>query len=248
MGNTKKSKRIFHVNMLKKWQVQESTGYLMKEVGEEEDEEEILTWDGGEDGKPKMWEQLTPIQKQELNVLLKKYERVLQKLPGQTKLTEHTINTGDIQPVRLPPYRIPQAYRVKVEEEIKEMLAHNIITPSSSGWAAPMVIVKKKDGSLQICVDYRRLNSRTKVDAYPMPRISDLIDQLGTAKYITTLDLTKGYWQVPVARDETAFTTPFRLFEFKRMPFGLQGAPATFQRMMDKLLEGWPIICQCLFR
>ena len=228
MGNRKKSKRIFHVNMLKKWQVQESTGYLMKEVGEEEDEEEILTWDGGEDGKPKMGEQLTPIQKQELNVLLKKYEAVLQKLPGQTKLTEHTINTGDIQPVRLPPYHIPQAYRVKEEEEIKEMLAHKIITPSSSGWAAPMVIVKKKDGSLRICVDYRRLNSRTKVDAYPMPRISDLIDQLGTAKYITTLDLTKGYWQVPVARDDqckTAFTTPFGLFEFKRTPFGLQGAP-----------------------
>ena len=87
MGNRKKSKRIFHVNMLKKWQVQESTGYLMNEVGEEEDEEEILTWDGGEDGKPKMGEQLTPIQKQELNVLLKKYEGVLQKLPGQTKLT-----------------------------------------------------------------------------------------------------------------------------------------------------------------
>ena len=74
-----------------------------------------------------------------------------------------------------------------------------------------------------------------------MPRISDLIDQLGSAKYISTLDLTKGYWQVPVTKEDqckTAFITPFGLFEFTRMPFGLQGAPATFQRMMDKLLEG----------
>ena len=100
---------------------------------------------------------------------------------------------------------------------------------------------KKKDGSLRLCVDYRRLNAMTRADAYPMPRIEDMIDQLGKAKYLTTLDLTKGYWQVPVAeedRPKTTFTTPFGLFQFLRMPFGLQGAPATFQRMIDRLLQG----------
>ena len=120
------------------------------------------------------------------------------------------------------------------------MLSHGIITRSNSKWAAPMIIVKKKDGTLRICVDYRRLNDKTCGDVYPMPRTSDLIDQLGAAKYIATLDLTKGYWQVPVAEKDqckTAFITPFGLFEFIRMPFGVQGAPATFQRMMDKLLE-----------
>jgi len=118
---------------------------------------------------------------------------------------------------------------------------HGIIELSTSDWAAPIVLVKKKEGSLRLCVDYRRLNSVLKVDAYPMPRIDELIDQLGKAQYLSTLDLTKGYWQVPVSADaqqKTAFTTPFGLFEFKRMPFGLQGAPATFQRMMDKLLDG----------
>lgn len=151
MSDRKKRKRVFHVNMLKKWQVQQSTGYLMREVGdeEEEEEEEILTWDGGEDGEPRIGKQLTVAQKKELIGILKKYEGVLQKLPGQTKLAEHSIHTGDTPPVRLPPYRIPQAYRKTVEEDMKEMLAHDIITPSSSEWAAPMVIVRKKDGSVR---------------------------------------------------------------------------------------------------
>ena len=128
-----------------------------------------------------------------------------------------------------------------MQEELKEMLQNDIIKPSSSEWAAPIVLVKKKDGSLRLCVDYRRLNSVSQTDTYPMPRIDDLIDQLGKAKYITTRDLTRGYWQVPVAKADqhkTAFTTPFGLYQFKKMPFGLQGAPATFQRMTDRLIQG----------
>ena len=116
-----------------------------------------------------------------------------------------------------------------------------IIEPSTSEWASPIVLVPKKDGSLRMCVDYRRLNSVSEADAYPMPRIDDLIDRLGDARYISALDLTGGYWQVPVAPQacsRTAFTTPFGLYQFTVMPFGLQGAPATFQRMMDVLLKG----------
>ena len=116
-----------------------------------------------------------------------------------------------------------------------------IIEPSSSPWAAPIIPVKKKDGSMRLCVDYRRLNAVSQTDAYPMPRVGDLIDRLGGARYITTLDLSRGYWQVPVKeedRHKTAFTTPHGLYQFRVMPFGLQGAPATFQRMMDSLLRG----------
>ena len=121
------------------------------------------------------------------------------------------------------------------------MEAEGIIEQSSSEWASPIMLVKKKDNSLRLCVDYRKLNGLTPMDAYPMPRIDDLIDKLGKAKYITTLDLTRGYWQVPLkpeARSKTAFVTPFGLYQFTVMPFGLSGAPATFQRMMDNLTRG----------
>ena len=114
------------------------------------------------------------------------------------------------------------------------------IERSASEWAAPIVLVKKKDSTLRLCVDYRRLNAVSQTDAYPMPWIDELIDRLGDAKYITTLDLSHGFWQVPVRKEDqykAAFTTPYGLFQFRVMPLGLQGAPATFQRMMDALLK-----------
>ena len=116
-----------------------------------------------------------------------------------------------------------------------------ITEPSASEWASPIVLVPNKDGTLRMCVDYRRLNSVSEADTHPMPRIDDLIDRLRDARYISALDLTQGYWQVPVAPQacsRTASTTPFGLYQFTVMPFGLQGAPATFQRMMDMLLKG----------
>lgn len=120
------------------------------------------------------------------------------------------------------------------------MLTSKIIEPSESEWAAPLVPVKKKDNTIRLCVDYRKLNAITKIDPYPMPRVDDITDEVGRARYISTLDLTKGYWQIPVREEDcskTTFTTPFGLYQFTRMPFGLQGAPATFQRMVDRLLN-----------
>ena len=143
--------------------------------------------------------------------------------------------------MRQPPYRLAHAYRDVVKKELQEMQECGIIEPSASEWASPIVLVKKKDGTLRFCVDYRRLNSVSQADAYPMPRVDELIDRLGGARFITTLDLTCGYWQVPVSpesRPKTAFTTPFGLYQFNVMPFGPQGAPATFQCMMDQLLKG----------
>ena len=99
----------------------------------------------------------------------------------------------------------------------------------------------KKDGSICICVDFRKLNILTKFDTYPMPRIDDLLDAVGRAKYLTTLDLAKGYWQVPMHEEDkakTAFSSPIGLLQFTIMPFGLSRAPATFQRLMDKVLQG----------
>ena len=102
------------------------------------------------------------------------------------------------------------------------------------------MLVGKPDGSVWFCVDYRRVNAVSKFDAYPMPRIDELVDRLGMATYYTTLDCTKGYWQIPLspaAREKTAFSNPLGLYQFKVLPFGLFGAPATFQRLMDRVLR-----------
>ena len=240
MADRRKRRRTFHVNMLRKWNEPVSTSYFA-EGGLEREEDEVLTWDGGAEGEYTVGGELSPEQREELEAVLRKHQDTLTKVPGLTNLTSHVIETGDASPIRMQPYRVPHAYRDPVKHEIKEMLEQGIIEPSNSEWAAPMVIVKKKDGMIRLCVDYRRLNTVTRVDAYPMPRIDDLIDLVGQAHYISTLDLTKGYWQIPVVeRDQpkTAFTTPFGLYQFKRMPFGLMGAPATFQRVMDQILDG----------
>lgn len=113
------------------------------------------------------------------------------------------------------------------------MLELGVIEESQSDWSSPIVLVPKPDGSWRFCNDFRQLNKVTKFDTYPMPRIDELIDRLGTARYMTTLDLTKGYWQIPLAesaKEKTAFVTPDGAFQYKRMPVGLQNAPATFQR------------------
>ena len=105
---------------------------------------------------------------------------------------EHTINTGTATPVCKPPYRVSHAYREMVEAELKEMLDSGIIEPSASQWSAPIVLVKKKDGSLWLCVDYCRLNSVSQIDAYSMPRVDELLDRLGKANFISTTGLLAG--------------------------------------------------------
>ena len=120
------------------------------------------------------------------------------------------------------------------------MLENDIIEISTSDWASPIVLVKK-NGSLPLCVYYRQLSSVSQSNAYPMPRVDDLIDQIRQAKFISALDITRGYWLVPVSeevRHKTTFITTFGIFQFTVMPFGLSGTQATFHQIIDHLLRG----------
>ena len=180
-----------------------------------------------------------------LSVLLESYSDIFvngQSDPlGLTTRAEHAIDTGDSRPVKQRPYRIPVHLNKVVNNRVNDMLDRGLIQLSNSPWSSPIVLSPKKDGDYRFCVDFRRVNSVTKKDAQPMPRIDDILDQLGGARYFSTLDLASGYWQVPLReedREKTAFSVGVDHYEFMVMPFGLTNASATFQRMMGNVLKG----------
>ena len=160
---------------------------------------------------------------------------------GRTDLIRHKIDTGDAMPVRLPPRRLPPAQREIANQEIDKMLEQGVVEPSDSPWAAPIVLVRKKDGTTRFCVDYRKLNNVTRKDAFPIPHIGDTLDTLGGSQWFCTMDLASGYWQIGMDdkdKSKTAFTTHRGLYQFNVMPFGLSCAPATFSRVMELVLRG----------
>ena len=130
--------------------------------------------------------------------LLEAHRGMFTDRPGRTQEAVIEIQTGEALPIHSPPYRLPHARKEMVQKEIQQMLRDDLIEPSTSAWVSPIVLVTKKDGSIRICVDYRKINAVTHPDPFPMPRIEEMIDSLAGARYLTTLDLTKGYWQVPV--------------------------------------------------
>ena len=170
----------------------------------------------------------------------------------RTSLTQHHIQTGAAPPIRQRPRRVPITQQEVVDREIAKMLSHGVIEPSESPWRSPIVLVRKKDGSVRVCVDCRRLNEVMVKDAHPLPCIQDNLDSLAGSQFFSTLDLAAGYWQVEVAeedRPKTAFSTGRGgLYQFVTMPFGLCNAPSTFERLMEKVLAGlqWQVAVLCL--
>ena len=184
---------------------------------------------------------LSCVEREQVSSLINEYLDLFSDSPTRTELAYHDVDVGDATPIKQSPYRMNPVKMKHLRDEVRYMLDHDIIEPSDSDWSSPCILVPKPDGSFRFCTDYRKLNSVTKTDSYPIPRIDDCIDKIGNAKYVTKFDLLKGYWGIPLterAKRVSAFATPDGLYQYKVMPFGMKNAPATFQRLVNKLTAG----------
>lgn len=176
--------------------------------------------------------------------LLTEYQDVFSKDStdlGLTHLAEHAINTGTARPIKQRPRPVPMAFADEDKKAVEKLLQQGSVRPSTSPWAAPMVFVRKKNGEVRPCIDYRKLNNVTCKDAFPLPKTRDCLDAVAGATLFSSLDITSAYNQIPIQEKDipkTAFVTKYGLFEYTTMPFGLCNAPATFQRVMEIALAG----------
>ena len=180
-------------------------------------------------------------QRQQLQHILWKYGKLFDlRQPSIIKATvRHAIETGTHPPVYTPPYRVSYRDEPIQREEINKLLEQGIIEESTSPWSSPIVLVRKKDGSVRFCVDFRKLNNITTKDAFSIPRIDDIFDHLSQAEYYTTIDFKSGYFQVgldPKDRPKTAFSTRDQHYQFTVLPQGVTNGPPAFQRIVGHIL------------
>jgi hypothetical protein len=196
--------------------------------------------------------EMEPADRDLVIALLRQHADIVEKKEGCPQLAkttvEHHINTGDAAPIMQRRRRHAVNENQVVDDNVDNMLKDGVVEPGSGAWGFPVVHVRKKDGTVRFCIDYRALNAVTVKDVYPLPRVDETLEALFGSMRFTSLDLHAGYWQLAVAqqdRPKTAFTTRRGLFQFCRMPFGLCNAPGTFQRLMDCVLRGLTWVC-CL--
>ena len=254
-----------HVNMLKKyWErasaispVEGKRPSPTAEIKNEACAAIIEPWDEEEEGttslsliKDKQLEnykdvlissELTEIQQKQARDLVYEFKDIFSDIPRVTNLGEHSIELTTDEPIRTKAYQLPYAMRKVLEKEIETMEKLSIIEPSTASYASGVVLVRRKDDSTRVCIDFRRLNNITVFDAEPIPSAEDIFAKLAKDCYFSKFDLSKGYWQVEMKKkdkDYTTFTCHKGLYRFKVMPFGLVNAPATFSRIMRKRLVG----------
>ena len=247
------NQKIYHINMLKQYHQRDDNsdpiakldqGSKVVAIAVVADEDDSLFPHSSVESLEtlrdvKIDSNLTEEQKYDLSKVLHAYSPMFTDLPGETNQLFHSIDVTSTSPVRSRPYNVPHARKNVIREEVSKMLNLGVITPSKSPYASPVVLVNKPDGSNRFCIDYRKLNKITIFDAEPVPNVESIFAKIGRAKYFTKIDMTKGYWQIPVHpndREKTAFICEEGLFEFIRMPFGLVNAGATFSRLMRKIL------------
>ena len=184
---------------------------------------------------------LSQEQKKRLDELLAEYRDVLADKTdplGTTDRVVHSIDTGDEKPIRQKPYRLSPSQKEALDKELDYLLEKGVVRASNSPWSSPVVMVPKPDGSIRVCIDYRKLNHITKKHAHPLPKTKEILDQLNGAKIFTTIDLLSGFYQIQMDEKDiqkTSFCTHRGLFEYLRIPMGLCNSPATFERLVEQV-------------
>jgi hypothetical protein len=243
----RKNKRVVHVNLMKKYESRVDctpaldvgtavSACVCANVSESPNLDEVV------EHSP-----LDFVQRAELLDLLNSFKGVFSDVPGKTTLVAHRINlVPGARPVRQTAYRLHPERMAQVDKEIQGLIEAGIVEESESAWASPIVLVPKSDGSMRLCTDFRKLNALTEADPFPMPRVESLIDKVGKAKFLTKLDATRGFWQIPVESQSiplTGFVTPHGHYQWRYMAFGLRNGPASFSRLVAKVLHGLDQFC-----
>ena len=180
-------------------------------------------------------------QSSQLMSLLSSCPEVFSNIPGRTSWAEHDVCVGDAAPIKSPPYRVSPRHADALRKELDYMLDLGIISPCASPWSSPVTLQPKSDGGIRFCIDYRKVNAVTTTDTYPLPHLEDCVDRIGSAHFITKLDLKQGFWQLPLterAKEISCFVVGGQTYKCHVMPYGMKNAPATFQRLMNKVVQG----------
>ena len=237
-----KKKKVVHINTIKEYneRIRKVTAILEEDKQDDDimntnDKLKLIAGDTEENRKA------------DIEVLQQEFSETLREEPGTTDLAVFKINTGDAQPIQQRPYMTANSLKQGVEDEIKWLLDRGFIEESTAEWSSPIVTVRKPNGKIRICVDFRKVNAVMTPVPFYMPRIEEVLEATGQAKVISKMDLSKGYYQVmvcPEDRDKTTFVCHKGKFRFTRMPFGVCNAPAVFQTLMDGVVRGLESFCR----
>ena len=190
---------------------------------------------------PQYIQHLSEGQPRDIANLLHQFQDICSDIPQECNSDPHDIElVPGTQPIRQHFYRLSEEKRTLMKQEVQYLLKNKLATPSKSPWASPCLLVPKPNNKVRLCTDYRKLNLVTIKDSYPLPRIDDILDSIGNSTFLTQIDLLKGYHHIPLsdrAKLMSAFITPFGLFQYERLPFGMSNAPATFQRIINQVIQ-----------